>query len=103
MKGRCHVPNAKQPLLEGRVALVTGAGRGLGRAYVLALARNGAAVAVNSRSPEAVAEIVDEVARQGGMAIGCPGDLEVEGAPAEVVETALNAFGHLDVLVNNAG
>jgi len=89
--------------LEGRAALVTGAGRGLGRAYVLALAQHGAAVAVNSRSEESVAAVVSEITRRGGRAIGCAGDLEEQGVPEAVVDATLRAFGHLEVLVNNAG
>jgi NAD(P)-dependent dehydrogenase (short-subunit alcohol dehydrogenase family) len=89
--------------LEGRVALVTGAGRGLGRAYALSLARHGAVVAVNGRSDESVSAVVDEIVRAGGRAVGCAGDLERPGVPDEVVGTAIDEFGRLDIIVNNAG
>lgn len=95
--------SGKRPPLEGRVALVTGAGRGLGRAYTAALAQHGAAVAVNSRSEASVAKVVDEITCQGGRAIACAGDLEVPGVPEGIVDATLEAFGHLEVLVNNAG
>lgn len=89
--------------LEGRVALVTGAGRGLGRAYAYTLARNGAQVAVNSRAPESVALVVDEIERRGGRAIACAGDLEALGVPKGVVDATIEKFGRLDLVVNNAG
>lgn len=94
---------SETPPLTGRVALVTGAGRGLGRAYAITLARLGARVAVNSRSADSVAAVVDAIAQQGGEARACPGDLSEPGVPAAVVAAAVAGFGRLDVVVNNAG
>jgi NAD(P)-dependent dehydrogenase (short-subunit alcohol dehydrogenase family) len=89
--------------LEGRVALVTGAGRGLGRAYALALAARGARVAVNNRSEAPAHEVVGEIVERGGEAVACPGDLEDAAVSRAVVERAVKARGRLDVVVDNAG
>jgi NAD(P)-dependent dehydrogenase (short-subunit alcohol dehydrogenase family) len=82
---------------------VTGAGRGLGRAYALALAARGARVAVNNRSPRPAEEVVAEIVRRGGEAVACPGDLEDPTTARQVVAAAADVLGGLDVLVNNAG
>ncbi|MBF6619038.1 MAG: SDR family NAD(P)-dependent oxidoreductase [Patulibacter sp.] len=89
--------------LEGRVALVTGAGRGLGRAYARALAARGALVAVNNRSGEPAERVVAEILASGGQAIACVGDLEAPGAAERAVAATVEAYGRIDVLVNNAG
>lgn len=90
-------------LPEGRVALVTGAGRGLGRAYALALAERGTRVAVNNRSPQPAEDVAAEIVARGGEAVACPGDLEDRATAGSVVDAAVGAFGRLDVVVNNAG
>ncbi|MFJ8943713.1 3-oxoacyl-ACP reductase [Streptomyces sp. NPDC102395] len=100
--------------LEGLSAIVTGAGRGLGRAEALELARLGAAVVVNDYgrpgrdgSGEASAGPAEEVAAQiraaGGTALAHAGDVSDFGVARELVETAIDAYGKLDVVVNNAG
>lgn len=90
--------------LNDRVALVTGASRGIGRAIALALARAGATVAVNYRENESLAnEVVREIEGCGGKAISWRADVR-EGSHAEaMIEGITSRFGHLDVLVNNAG
>ena len=93
-----------QTSLEGQVAVVTGARRGLGRSHALELARMGAAVVVNGRpdSPgldEVAAEIVDG----GGRAIVSPADVTTRAGGQEAITAALAEFGRLDILVNNAG
>jgi 3-oxoacyl-[acyl-carrier protein] reductase len=90
--------------LEGRGALVTGGGRGIGRAIALRLGRMGAAVAVNYRSDAAAAaQVVAEIEGQGGRAIALQGDVSQSGAADGLVKQTAEAFGKIDVLVNNAG
>jgi len=89
--------------LTGQVALVTGGGRGLGRAFAIALAKAGAHVAVTARSAEPLAETVEMVERAGGRALAIPGDVSAPDAVARVVRTAESQLGMVDILVNNAG
>ncbi|WBY02378.1 SDR family NAD(P)-dependent oxidoreductase [Ramlibacter tataouinensis] len=89
--------------LKGRVAIVTGAGRGIGRAEALALAAEGAAVLVNSRTAESAQETVERIRAAGGEALAAPGDVASEEVANGVVQQALQRYGRLDVLVNNAG
>jgi NAD(P)-dependent dehydrogenase (short-subunit alcohol dehydrogenase family) len=99
-------------LCEGRVAIVTGAGRGIGRAHAIELARHGAKVVVNDIGVEAdgrgsssrpAAEVVAEIVRDGGSAIANGDDVaDFEGA-RRLIDSAIAAWGQLDVLVNNAG
>jgi NAD(P)-dependent dehydrogenase (short-subunit alcohol dehydrogenase family) len=92
-----------QKLCEGRVVAVTGAGRGIGRAEALELARHGARVVVNNRSPGAALEVVDLIERAGGEAVAHVGDVADMTVAAELVELAATTYGRLDVLLNNAG
>jgi 3-oxoacyl-[acyl-carrier protein] reductase len=88
---------------EARVALVTGAGRNIGRAIALALAREGAAVVVNVRSNQAEAEsAVQEIVAAGGQALACLADVSDRAAVDAMLRTVRERFGRLDVLVNNA-
>jgi 3-oxoacyl-[acyl-carrier protein] reductase len=89
--------------LTGRVALVTGAGRGLGRAVALRLAAAGAAVAVNDLDPAGAAATADAVTVAGGTAIALPGDAARADSVAALLGTLDRRFGRLDILVNNAG
>ena len=89
--------------LSGRVALVTGSGRNIGRAIALALANAGAAVVVNARSSIAEAEAVaEEIRRAGGRAAVTLADVSDPKAVDTLIDAAVGAFGRLDVLVNNA-
>jgi 3-oxoacyl-[acyl-carrier protein] reductase len=89
--------------LSGRVALVTGAGRNIGRAMARALAAGGAAVIVNVRSNRAEAEaVVDEIKAAGGKAVVALGDVADEKAVVAMVEGAAKQLGRIDYLINNA-
>jgi len=89
--------------LTGQAALVTGGGRGLGRAFALALAKAGAKVAVTARTAAEVRETAEMVERDGGQAVGIPRDVSEPGAATEIVKTAESKLGPLEILVNNAG
>lgn len=99
--------------LDGRVAIVTGAGRGLGREHALALAAEGAAVVVNDLGGDVhgtsgadatpAQEVVSEIEARGGRAVVSGHDVSDWEQAAELVELAVSTFGSLDVLINNAG
>ncbi|MEU3826954.1 SDR family oxidoreductase [Streptomyces sp. NPDC029080] len=99
-------------LCSGRVVAVTGAGRGLGRAHALAFAAEGAKVVVNDRGvgldgsgkdAGPARQVADAITRSGGEAVAHGGDIATAGGAASLIATALDAFGRLDTLVNNAG
>ena len=90
--------------LEGKVALVTGASRGIGRAIALELARLGARVVVNYRaSADEAAQVVQAVQDQGGQAAAVAADISLLSEAQELVKTTIGTFGSIDILVNNAG
>ena len=90
--------------LAGRVALVTGGGRGIGKAIALGLAAAGADVAINYRKDESsAAETVGEIERLGRRAVSYAASVDDDAACAEMVERVLADFGAVDILVNNAG
>jgi 3-oxoacyl-[acyl-carrier protein] reductase len=89
--------------LSGRVALVTGAGRGIGRAAAVALAAHGVRVALAARSEAELEKVRQEIVEGGGEAIAFPADLAEAEAPRWLVSAVVNAFGGLDILINNAG
>lgn len=90
-------------LLEGRVALITGGGRGLGRAIALGYAAEGARVVVSSRTSIEVEETVSLIKASGGEAIGIAADLSLESESERIVDEIENAFGKLDIVFLNAG
>ena len=90
-------------ICEGRTAIVTGAGGGLGRQYALLLANEGARVVVNDINPDAANVVVEEIVAAGGEAAADTGDITDYEASGRIVRSALDRFGGLDVVVNNAG
>src|SRR5579862_3860091 len=89
--------------LSGRVAFVTGASQGIGRAIALKLAASGATVAAAARSQEKLTELVNEITASGGKAAAFPLDVGDEEQIKSAVKAAMAQFGKIDVLINNAG
>lgn len=89
--------------LDGKVAIITGSGRGLGAAYARALAAAGSAVVVNDVDEGAAQSVVDEITQAGGKAVAVPGPVGPTETADLLVATAVQEFGRLDALVTNAG
>lgn len=89
--------------LRDKVAIVTGAGTGLGRSIATLFAREGASVVVNGRRPGPIAVVAEAIERAGGRAIPVPEDITAAADVRRLVEATVQTFGRLDVLVNNAG
>jgi 3-oxoacyl-[acyl-carrier protein] reductase len=89
--------------LDGRVALVTGSGRGIGREIALKLAADGAAVVVNDLDDAPAKETVAAIEEAGGRAVACAGSVTADGFAERFVQTAVEEFGGVDIIVNNAG
>ena len=90
-------------ILDNKVAIVTGASSGIGRATALLFAREGAAVVVNARHREPLAELVAAIESAGGRAVAVVGDVAEEAVARLLVATAVERFGGLDIAFNNAG
>jgi NAD(P)-dependent dehydrogenase (short-subunit alcohol dehydrogenase family) len=90
-------------MLEGKVALVTGASQGLGRALALAYAGEGSSLVLNSRTEEGVRPVAEEAENLGAEVLGLAADVSEDADVEEMVGAAVERFGYVDVLVNNAG
>jgi len=99
-------------MLKDRIAVITGAGNGIGRAHALAMARQGAKVVVNDigTSPDGIGssrtpadKVVEEIIKAGGAAVANHDTVTTEEGAASIIDTAIEHFGRIDILVNNAG
>jgi 3-oxoacyl-[acyl-carrier protein] reductase len=89
--------------LEGKVAIVSGSGRGIGRAIAMKLASEGAKVVVNDLDAAPAEQTVADIKAAGGQALACAGSVTADGFAEKFVKSALDGFGGLDIIVNNAG
>ncbi|MEM3381588.1 MAG: SDR family NAD(P)-dependent oxidoreductase, partial [Candidatus Bathyarchaeia archaeon] len=90
--------------LQGKVALITGAGRGIGRAIALLFAQEGAKVAINySKSEKEALSLAEEIRRLGGVAMTVKADVSKPDEVKNMVQKVLQEYGKIDILVNNAG
>lgn len=89
--------------LQNKVALVTGSGRGIGRAVALKLARHGARVVVNDLDQAPADEVVAQIREEGGDAVACVGSVTAVDFAERFIKTAVDHFGGVDIIVNNAG
>jgi NAD(P)-dependent dehydrogenase (short-subunit alcohol dehydrogenase family) len=90
-------------MLEGKVAMVTGASQGLGRALALAYAREGAMLVINSRNYESIRDVVEEIHSLGVEVLGIGADVTSSSDVKDLVDVAVEHYDRIDVLVNNAG
>ena len=89
--------------MDGKVAIVTGSGRGIGREIALRLVRDGARVVINDIDEAPAKETIAEIIKMGGKAVACTGDVAKPDFGDRIVKTAVDAFGDCHVVVNNAG
>lgn len=89
--------------LEGKVALISGSGRGIGRAVALKLASHGAKLVVNDLDEDAAAEVLGVVRARGGEGVACLGNVTAADFGERFVQSAIDCFGAVDIIVNNAG
>ncbi|HMB27193.1 MAG TPA: SDR family NAD(P)-dependent oxidoreductase, partial [Blastocatellia bacterium] len=90
-------------LLEGKSAIVTGSGRGIGRAVATLFAEHGAHVVVNDLDGDVAEGVVNSINASGGVATACVGSVTAQDFSEKIVQTAVREFGKLDIIVNNAG
>ena len=89
--------------LSGKTAVITGASRGIGRAIAIRLAKDGARIVLSARDQQALEAAVREITGAGGQAASQPLDLRIPDAPRRLAEFALQTFGQIDIVINNAG
>lgn len=93
-----------EKLLDGKICIVTGGGRGIGKATALLFAKEGGKVAISELDPDPANEAVAEIKKMGGQAIAVVGDITAPGAPEKLVQATVDAFGpNIDVIANVAG
>lgn len=90
-------------LLEGKVAIITGSGRGIGRAAALHMVKYGASVVINDLDEGPAMETLEEIKKLGGNAVACVGNITDPAFPGKITKMAVDNFGGLHILVNNAG
>lgn len=90
-------------LLDGKVAIISGAGRGVGKETALLFAENGATVVISDIDEQPAAEVVEEIVGNGGQAKAICGDIADPNFPKTLIEETVNSFGGVDIIVNNAG
>ena len=90
-------------MLEGKIVMITGASQGLGKALALACAERGANLVINSRSADSLDPVAKEAEASGAEVIAVPADVSRDEDVRDLVETAVERFGRIDVLINNAG
>lgn len=90
-------------MLKDKVAIVTGASRGIGRSLALTMAGQGAKLVLSARNAEALGQLVAEIQAAGGAAVAVAGDVSSASAANELIDAGMQAFGRIDILVNNAG
>ncbi len=90
-------------MLRGKVVMITGASRGLGRALTLAFAREGVSLVINSRSEDSLEPVAGEAKETGAEVLAIPADVSVKAQVERLVDESVRRFGGIDVLVNNAG
>lgn len=89
--------------VEGKVALITGSGRGIGREVALKLAAEGARVVVNDLDKEVAYQVVDEIKQRGAEAVACPGSVTATDFAERFIKTAIDSYKGIDIIINNAG
>src|SRR5262245_52514487 len=90
-------------LLEGKAAIITGSGRGIGRSVANLFVQHGASVLINDLDEDVGNQVAASITSQGGLAVACNGSVVDDKVPDQLINTALEQFGRLDIIVNNAG